>query len=71
MSNPFKIIEPAEQAPENVKGELMDSIKNIVLILRFVQLFVADTTAVVLTKMKIDLTRNEDVKSQNDNPEES
>ena len=48
MSNPFKIIEPSEQAPESVKGELMGSIENVVLIMRFVQLFAADSTAVAL-----------------------
>jgi hypothetical protein len=54
-SNPFKIIEPTEQAPESVKGELMGSIDNVVLMLRFVQLFVADSTAVALNNLKIDL----------------
>ena len=54
-SNPFKIIEPTEQAPEGLKGEVMGSIDSIVLILRFTQLFVADTTAVALTNFKIDL----------------
>ena len=54
-SNPFKIIEPTEQAPDVVKGELMGSIDNVVLMLRFAQLFVADSTSVALNKMKIDL----------------
>ena len=62
-SNPFKIIEPTEQAPDTVKGELMGSIDNVVLMLRFVQLFVADSTAVALNKMKIDL----DTKDTNSN----
>lgn len=70
MSNPFKIIEPAEQAPENIKGELMDSIKNLVLILRFVQLFVADTTAVALTQMKIDFNKDESEKNDTDKPDQ-
>ncbi|NNK80578.1 MAG: hypothetical protein HKO93_03685 [Flavobacteriales bacterium] len=65
-SNPFKIIEPTEKAPENMKGELMGSIDNVVLMLRFVQLFVADSTAVALTKMKIDLDKSE---SNSKNPE--
>ncbi|NNC84102.1 MAG: hypothetical protein HKN79_11045 [Flavobacteriales bacterium] len=64
--NPFKIIEPTEQAPESVRGELMGSIDNVVLMLRFVQLFVADTTAVALNKMKIDL----DTKKDNPNNED-
>lgn len=68
MSNPFKIIEPAEQAPENVKGELMDSVKSLVLILRFVQLFLADSTAVFLSKMRIDLSKKPDSDIKPDKP---
>jgi hypothetical protein len=68
MSNPFKIIEPAEQAPDNVKTELMDSVKSLVLILRFVQLFLADTTAVALSKMRIDLNKKPDPTNNSDNP---
>ncbi len=56
MSNPFKIIQPTEEVPDKVKGEVMGSIESVVLALRFVQLFVSDTAAVALTKMKIDLT---------------
>ena len=63
MSNPFKIIEPSEQAPESVKGELMGSIENVVLIMRFVQLFAADSTAVALNKLKVDLDQNDSPKS--------
>ena len=53
MSNPFKIIESNEQAPEKVKKELKGSIENIVLILRFVQLFMGDYTAAILNNFKI------------------
>jgi hypothetical protein len=56
MSNPFKIIQPTEEVPDKVKGEVMGSIESVVLALRFVQLFVADTAAVALTNMKVDLT---------------
>lgn len=58
MSNPFKIIESAEVVPEKMKGEVMGSIDSVVIALRFVQLFVADSTAVALTNMKIDLDSN-------------
>jgi len=64
MSNPFKIIEPSEQPPEGGRDELMGSISSVVLILRFVQLFMADSTAVVLNKFKIDLSK--DNKDQED-----
>jgi len=69
MNNPFKIIEPTEQPPAEVRGELMGSIDNVVLLLRFVQLFVADTTAVALSQMKIDLGQENTNDSQTDTPE--
>lgn len=59
MSNPFKIIQPNEEAPVSTKRDVMGSIKTVVLILRFVQLFMADTTAVVLKSFKINLNDND------------
>ena len=50
--NPFKIIEPREQVPETVKTEVMGSVKAVVLLLRFVQLFVGDFTTLLLDKFK-------------------
>lgn len=50
--NPFKIIEPREEIPEKVKGELMGSVKTVVLILRMVQLFVGDFTNIFVDKFK-------------------
>lgn len=50
--NPFKIIEPREQVPEAVKTEVMGSVKAVVLLLRFVQLFVGDYTTLFLDKFK-------------------
>jgi len=49
-------------AHENVRGKLMDSIKKIMLILRFMQLFVADTTALFLAQMRMCL--NKEVKDE-------
>lgn len=63
MSNPFKMIEPKESVPQNVKGEVMGSIASIVMLLRFVQLFAADTTAVALTQMKIDIDKTDESSS--------
>jgi hypothetical protein len=48
--NPFKIIEPREQVPENMRKDVMGSVKLAVLVLRFVQLFVGDYSAVILEK---------------------
>lgn len=51
-SNPFQIIEPHETPPENIKNELMGSVKSIVLVLRFVQLFLGDYSNVMLDQFK-------------------
>ncbi|MEM7162851.1 MAG: hypothetical protein AAF487_10485 [Bacteroidota bacterium] len=53
-NNVFHIIEPNESAPENSKEELMTSVKSIVLVLRFVQLFLGDYSNVLLDKFKSD-----------------
>lgn len=50
--NPFKIIEPREQVPESIKKDLMGSVKSVVLLLRFVQLFVGDFAMVFIDKFK-------------------
>jgi len=57
MSNPFKIIEPTEEAPTGGRKEILGSVSTVVLILRFVQLFMADSTAVALNQFKIDLDK--------------
>lgn len=46
--NPFKIIEPRERVPDNLKKEVIGSVKSVVLILRFVQLFVGDYSSTLL-----------------------
>jgi hypothetical protein len=46
--NPFKIIEPRETVPENLKDEVMGSVRSVVLILRFVQLFVGDFSSTLM-----------------------
>jgi hypothetical protein len=51
-NNPFKIIEPREQIPDSVKNDLMGSVKSVVLLLRFVQLFVGDFATVFNDKFK-------------------
>ncbi len=51
-TNAFKIIESDETAPENTKQELMSSVESLVLVLRFVQLFLGDYSSVLLDKFK-------------------
>lgn len=68
--NPFKIIEPREAVPENLKKEVMGSVKTVVLILRFVQLFIGDYTSTILKLYKStdsDSENSESINSDNDN----
>jgi len=60
MSNPFKIIESTEEAPKDLKVEVMKSTESAVLMLRFVQLFVGDYTAAALAKLKIEPKEDQD-----------
>ncbi|MCH2199498.1 MAG: hypothetical protein MK081_12025 [Flavobacteriales bacterium] len=60
--NPFKIIEPREELPENLRKDVMGSVKTVVLMLRFVQLFVGDFSAVIIEK----LSRSNKPSDQND-----
>ncbi|MFK7756719.1 MAG: hypothetical protein AB8B53_07290 [Flavobacteriales bacterium] len=50
--NPFKIIEPREELPVCHKTEVIGSVKSVILVLRFVQLFVGDFTTIILDKLK-------------------
>jgi hypothetical protein len=50
--NPFKIIQPREEVPEEMKKNVMSSVKTIVLVLRFVQLFVGDYAAILFDRFK-------------------
>ncbi|NND77057.1 MAG: hypothetical protein HKN39_02600 [Flavobacteriales bacterium] len=52
--NAFQIIEPNEQPPENGKDQVMGSVKSLVLVLRFVQLFLGDYSSLLLGQMKSD-----------------
>ena len=51
-NNPFKIIKPTEEAPKELQGEVMGSVKTVVLILRFVQLFVGDYASSIIDLFK-------------------
>lgn len=56
--NPFKIIAPREELAPEHKKEVIGSVKSIILVLRFVQLFVGDYTSVLLDKFKTDSKPN-------------
>ena len=45
--NPFKIIKSTELPPEDLKKEVMTSVKNLDLLFRLVQLFIGDYAQVL------------------------
>ncbi len=51
--NPYKIIRPTDQPPESLKKDVMGSVKFVMLILRFVQLFVADPPVSAFDKVRL------------------
>lgn len=58
--NPFKIIKSTEQPPESLKKEVMGSVKSLELVLRLMQLFIADYSSAMINKFKTDVgTENE------------
>lgn len=50
--NPFKIIRSTDQPPESLRKEVMSSVKFVMLIMRFVQLFVADLSTAMFDKVR-------------------
>ena len=51
--NPFKIIRPTDQVPDDLKKDVMGSVKFVMLLLRFVQLFMADYSASVFDSVRL------------------
>lgn len=51
--NPFKIISPSEEVPEDLKAEVMGSVKLLMLAMRFVQLFLGDYANVLFDKVRL------------------
>jgi len=50
--NPFKIIRSTDQPPESLRKEVVSSVKFLMLVMRFVQLFVADFSQVLFDKVR-------------------
>ncbi|MBK9289598.1 MAG: hypothetical protein IPN38_18480 [Flavobacteriales bacterium] len=50
--NPFKIIRPTDQPPESLRKDVMSSVKFVMLMMRFVQLFVADLGMSMFDKVR-------------------
>ncbi len=50
--SPFKIIRPTDQPPESLRKDVMGSVKLLMLLLRFAQLFVADFSISAFEKVR-------------------
>ena len=50
--NPFKIIRSTDQPPDDLRKEVMTSVKFVMLLMRFVQLFVADFSLAMFDKVR-------------------
>lgn len=51
--NPFKIIRSTDQPPESLRKDVVSSVKFIMLLMRFVQLFVADFSLSAFDKVRL------------------
>lgn len=51
--NPFKIIRSTDQPPADLRKEVMGSVKLMMLLMRFIQLFVADPAPAMFEKVRL------------------
>lgn len=65
--NAFQIIEPNEIPPENGKEQVMGSVKSLVLVLRFVQLFLGDYSNLLLGQLRSDKHLDNDTTNTTEN----
>jgi hypothetical protein len=59
--NPFKIIRPTDEPPEHLRKEVMGSVKLLMLLMRFMQLFMADYAMALFENVR--LTGKRDTKA--------
>jgi len=51
--NPFKIIRSTDLPPEHLKQDVVSSVKRIMLLMRFMQLFMSDYSMAVFEKFRL------------------
>ncbi|TXI82877.1 MAG: hypothetical protein E6Q44_00595 [Flavobacteriales bacterium] len=51
--NPFKIIRSTDQPPEHLRNEVLGSVKFVMLLMRILQLFVADPSAALFERIRV------------------
>lgn len=51
--NPFKIIRSTDQPPDHLRAEVLGSVKFVMMLMRMLQLFVADPSAALFERIRI------------------
>lgn len=51
--NPFQVIRSTDQPPDNLRKDVMGSVKMLMLIMRFAQLFMADYGNLLFDKVRL------------------
>lgn len=51
--NPFKIIRSTDLPPEHLKQDVVSSVKRIMLLMRFMQLFMSDYSMAIFEKFRL------------------
>ena len=51
--NPFKIIRPTDQPPETLRKEVIGSVRFVMLLMRFLQLFMADYANALFESVRV------------------
>lgn len=51
--NPFKLIRSTDQPPETLRKEVLGSVKFVMLLMRFTQLFVSDYATTMFNNIRI------------------
>jgi len=52
-ANPFKIIRSTDLPPAHLRGEVLGSVKFVMMLMRMLQLFVADPSAALFERVRI------------------
>lgn len=52
-ANPFKIIRSTDLPPVHLRGEVLGSVKFVMMLMRMLQLFVADPSAALFERVRI------------------
>ncbi len=66
--DPFKIIRSTEQPPEDLRKEVVGSARTVILLMRFMQLFLADQANVLFDHIRLLKSRQQGDKHSSDQP---